>query len=255
MPTSSTASDTAGWRETRASPLPPPRSTIVDIAGCVALVTGAEASLGPSFVAALLARGAKKVYVAATDTVLLRALLKGGDRRLAPLPLDVTDPYQVGAAATVSSDVSLLINNVHEVSALRRSGAPDIDAARREMEVNYLGLLDMTTQFAPVLVGNKGVMVNILMADHGKSHAAYPSYAASQMAAKALTRSLRDRFAAQGTRVIGVLALPPPSLLRMPLWPASPERIASDTLDAVASGANADLASWADAPWPGRKAG
>lgn len=227
----------------------------MDIVGCVALVTGAEAGLGPVFAAALLARGAKKVFVAATDTVLLRALLKDGDRRLAPLPLDVTDPYQVAAAATVAGDVSLLINNAHQVSELRHPSQPDVDAARLEMEVNYLGLLDMTGRFAPILAHNSGVLVNVLMASNRMSAAHSPTYAASQMAARSLTRSVRDSFAAQGTRVIGVLALPPPSLLKAPRWPAPPSRIVGDTLDAVAAGANADLSSWTDVPWPGRKAG
>jgi hypothetical protein len=56
----------------------------MDIAGSVALVTGANGGIGRAFVAALLKRGAAKIYVAARDPDSLSDLLKGGDGRLVP---------------------------------------------------------------------------------------------------------------------------------------------------------------------------
>ncbi len=111
----------------------------MDISGSIALVTGANGGIGRAFVADLLKRGAAKVYVAARDTASLGALLKDGDRRLVPLPLDVTDPDQVAAAASVASDVTLLINNAGYAAFEGAIAATDMDDARREMEVNYFG--------------------------------------------------------------------------------------------------------------------
>ena len=71
----------------------------MDISDPVALVTGANGGIGRAFVAELLKRGAAKIYVAARDTAALRDLVRDGDGRLCPLPLDVTDPDQVVAAA------------------------------------------------------------------------------------------------------------------------------------------------------------
>jgi NAD(P)-dependent dehydrogenase (short-subunit alcohol dehydrogenase family) len=122
-------------------------SIIMNISGSIALVTGANGGIGTVFVSQLLARGAAKVYIAARDTASLRQLLASGDRRLVPLPLDVTDPDQVAAAASVANDVNLLINNAGYAAFEGAISAPGLDDARREMDVNYFGTLAMTRAF------------------------------------------------------------------------------------------------------------
>ena len=74
------------------------------IAGSTALVTGANRGLGRHFAEQLLARGAK-VYAGARnpDSVDLPGAI--------PIALDVTDPASVAAAAKLTGDVTLLINN------------------------------------------------------------------------------------------------------------------------------------------------
>jgi NAD(P)-dependent dehydrogenase (short-subunit alcohol dehydrogenase family) len=111
----------------------------MDITGSVALVTGANGGIGRAFVGELLRRGAAKVYVAARDPASPSDLVKGGDGRLVPLSLDVTDSAQVTAAATAAPDVNLLINNAGYMAFQGAIAAPDISAARREMDVNYFG--------------------------------------------------------------------------------------------------------------------
>src|ERR1700733_10459348 len=108
----------------------------MDISGSIALVTGANRGIGHAFVADLLKRGAAKIYLAARDTASLGELLKDGDRRLVPLPLDVTDPDQVAAAASVAKDVTLLINNAGYAAFEGAISADTIDRARMEMDVN-----------------------------------------------------------------------------------------------------------------------
>ena len=53
--------------------------------------------------------------------------------------------------AAQCADVSLLVNNAGVLRYSTFTGAPDLDAARQEMEVNYFGTLRMCRAFAPVL--------------------------------------------------------------------------------------------------------
>jgi NAD(P)-dependent dehydrogenase (short-subunit alcohol dehydrogenase family) len=107
-------------------------------AGSVALVTGANRGIGLAFVQELAARGARKVYA--------------GVRR----PGDVTGQALVQAAAVGCPDVNLLVSNAGLFTNQRLVLTDDPDAARREMEVNYFGVLNMTRAFAPVLGANGG---------------------------------------------------------------------------------------------------
>ena len=128
----------------------------MDISGSVALVTGANGGIGRAFVAELLKRGAAKIYVAARDPASPSDLLKGGDDRLVPLRLDVTDSAEVAAAATAAPDVTLLVNNAGYAAFQGAIAAPDISAARREMDVNYFGPLALTRAFKPALAASAG---------------------------------------------------------------------------------------------------
>jgi NAD(P)-dependent dehydrogenase (short-subunit alcohol dehydrogenase family) len=135
----------------------------MDITGSVALVTGANGGIGRAFVGALLKRGAAKIYIAARDPASLSDLLKGSDGRLVPLRLDVTDAAQVAAAATAAPDVTLLVNNAGYAAFQGAIAAPDISAARREMDVNYFGPLALTRAFKPALAASGGgAVVNML---------------------------------------------------------------------------------------------
>jgi NAD(P)-dependent dehydrogenase (short-subunit alcohol dehydrogenase family) len=57
----------------------------MDIAGSVALVTGANGGIGRAFVAELLKRGAAKIYFAARDPASLSEMLNAGDARVVVL--------------------------------------------------------------------------------------------------------------------------------------------------------------------------
>jgi NAD(P)-dependent dehydrogenase (short-subunit alcohol dehydrogenase family) len=62
----------------------------------------------------------------------------------------------VQAAAVGCLDVNLLVNNAGLFTNHRLVLTDDPDAARREMEVNYFGVLNMTRAFAPVLGADGG---------------------------------------------------------------------------------------------------
>lgn len=172
------------------------------IAGCVALVTGANRGIGKALVEALLARRAAKIYATTRDG----ASPFPGNAAVVPLALDTTRQDQVAAAAQAAADVTLLVNNagVNFNTPLLKIAATD--NARAEMEVNYFGNLAMCRAFAPVLARNGGgTIVNMLSI---LAHVNLPlmgSLCASKAAALSLTQGVRAELAAQATRVIGVL--------------------------------------------------
>ena len=128
------------------------------IAGCTALVTGANRGLGRAFVEALRGAGAAKIYAAARNIAGMAP-----DGGVVPTQLDITKAEEVTDAAAACADVDLLINNAGVARFTPALGAPSIDNARLEMETNYFGTLSMCRAFAPVLGRNGGgTLVNML---------------------------------------------------------------------------------------------
>jgi short-subunit dehydrogenase len=220
----------------------------MDISSSVALVTGANGGIGRAFVAELLKRGAAKIYAAARDTAALRDLVRDGHGRLVPLPLDVTDPDQVLAAARVASDVTLLINNAGYAAFASAIAAPDLDDAHREMDVNYFGTLALTRAFTPLLAASGGgAVLNILSMLSLVSLPMTGTYSASKAAALSLTRSIRAELGAQGTQVVGVLAVQTDTAMgaKMPEPRMTPQEVVADALDAIKAGTHDEVVAGA----------
>jgi short-subunit dehydrogenase len=218
----------------------------MNIKGSVALVTGAHGGIGRAFVAHLLKRGAAKVYITARDTASLAELLKDNDPRLVPLTLDVTSPAQIAQAAIDAPDVTLLINNAGYAAFQGAIAAPQLDDARREMEVNYFGPLALTRAFKPALTtAGGGAVVNMLSMAALVSLPVMGTYSASKAAFLSVTRSIRAEFVAQGTAVVGVLAVQTESAIgnRLPEPRMTPDEVVIDTLDAVEGGKSEEIAA------------
>ena len=180
-------------------------SNHTSVEGAVALVTGANRGIGAAFVQGLLAGGARRVYAAARDPQTLATLARR-DVRVVPVALDVTDDASVRAAAQRLADVNMVVNNAGVLHGARLIAAADLSAARREMEVNYFGLLRMCRAVAPLLAANGGgTLINVLSILSRVASPAAGSYSASKAAAFSLTQAVRAELQAQGTRVIGVL--------------------------------------------------
>ena len=158
----------------------------MDIEGSVALVTGGNRGIGEAFVRAFLQAGAARVYVGARSASSAAHLVKESGGRAVALELDVTRPEQVEAAARQCPDVSILVNNAGAFLNQRLLAAPDMDAAREEMEVNYFGLLAMSRAFAPILKANGGgAIVNVLSGGALVAMPVMGGYSPSKFAARA----------------------------------------------------------------------
>ena len=96
----------------------------------------------------------------------------------------------------------MVINNagIHQDQTL--IGAPDMSAARSEMEVNYFGVLSMCRSFAPVLAANGGgAIVNVLSVAGILAVPGMGGYSPSKFASRALTTNVRAELADQNTQV------------------------------------------------------
>jgi NAD(P)-dependent dehydrogenase (short-subunit alcohol dehydrogenase family) len=119
--------------------------------------------------------------------------------------MDVTSAADIAKAASSAGDVSLLINNAglnHNTSFMT---APDIAMAREEIEINYLSPLLVTKAFAPVLIKNKGAVLNLLTILSRVSLPFMGSYCASKAACLSLTQGLRGELMPKGVRVVAAM--------------------------------------------------
>ncbi len=172
------------------------------IEGAVALVTGANRGIGRALTEALLDRGVKKVYAAARDPETLRDLR---DERVVPVQLDVTDADEIRAAAEAATDVDLVFSNAGVQLGNGIADAAVIDQARREMEVNYFGPLQLLHHLAPALARNGGGAVVTIGSAAGLTSLPFvPTYSASKAALHSLTQAARVLLGPQGTSVFGV---------------------------------------------------
>jgi NAD(P)-dependent dehydrogenase (short-subunit alcohol dehydrogenase family) len=203
------------------------------------LVTGANRGIGLAFARELLARGARKVYAGARDPSSVE------QPGVEALRLDVTKPDEVAAAAARAGDVTLLINNAGVAEVGGFLAADSEEAARRQFEVNFYGMLRMSRAFAPVLKANGGgALLNVLSIVSWVNGGQLAAYAATKSAAWSLTNSLRHELAAQHTQVLALhMAFVDTDLARGLDGPkTSPEDIVKSALDGLEAGQDEVLA-------------
>jgi len=210
--------------------------TSYGIRGSIALVTGANRGLGQALTAALLARGVRKVYATARNP---ESLAGSGDGRVVPLRLDVTNAAEIQAVAEATSDVELVFNNAGVALGGGIMAESMLDMARREMEVNYFGPLQLLQCLAPSLAKNGGgAIVNVGSAAGLTNIPFMPTYSASKAALHSLTQAARLLFKAQGTAVFGVYAGPVDTdmVRHLTLPKSAPRDVALAVLDGIEAG-------------------
>ena len=206
----------------------------MDIAGSVALVTGANRGLGAAFCRVLLEQGASKVYAGARDPATIQ--IAG----VIPVRLDITSPADVAAASAHCSDITLLVNNAGILTGTSVLADDGLEGARREFETNVFGTLSMSRAFAPVLGDNGGgAIINVLSVLSWLSIPAGALYCASKSAAWSLTNALRLELLDQHTQVVALHVgyMDTDMAAGVDAPKASPDDVAGQALAAVEAGA------------------
>ena len=203
------------------------------IKGSVVLITGASGAIAQALISALIARGAAKIYAAARDISALAA-----SPQLVPIKMDVTSDDDVGKAAAVATDVTLLINNAGINRNTGFMAAPDLAIAREEIEANYLAPLRVVRAFAPVLIANQGAVLNMLTILARVNLPLMGSYCASKAAGLSLTQGLRAELGAKGVHVAAALpgAVDTRMTAGLPIPKMSAADAASEILDGFEAG-------------------
>lgn len=211
----------------------------MQINGCTALVTGANGGIGQYYIEALQAAGAAKIYAGARKTSALDTIVAVDPQRIIPIALDIADEQSVQAAAVACPDVTLLINNAGIGLRQGFTSAPDLSAAKAEINVNYFGTLQMCRAFAPILKAHGGgAIINMISILGRVNFPLNASYSASKAAVYLLTQGVRAELAAQGTLVIGVMpgTVDTPGSQDFPPPKVAPAEVAQAALQAVMDG-------------------
>ncbi|WP_426511741.1 SDR family NAD(P)-dependent oxidoreductase [Dactylosporangium sp. McL0621] len=120
----------------------------------VALVTGANKGIGYEIAAGLGALGFR-VGVGARDAERLAdalAKLHAAGVDAFAVPLDVTSDASVSAAAASLSRLDVLVNNAGVTGGMpQQPTLADLDAIRRAVETNVVGVVRVTNAFLPLL--------------------------------------------------------------------------------------------------------
>ena len=177
----------------------------VNAKDAVVLVTGANRGIGRAIAEEAAARGAKKVYAAARDIAGVQDLVDQHPDTVVAVQLDVTNREQIESAVGQAPDVQILINNAGVAGYSGVIYNHNEAAARKEMETNYFGPMNVSRAFAPAIVKNGGGAVAIVISVGGLSN--FPmaaTYSASKAAAHSLSQGMRGELAPQGVSVFGI---------------------------------------------------
>lgn len=183
------------------------------------LITGASTGIGRAC-ALSLDRWGYKVFAGVRRTEDEESLQQEGSEQISPLMLDITDSDQISRAVGVVTEtlgphegLCALVNNAGIVMAgpLESLPVPDL---RRQLEVNVIGHIAVTQAFLPLILKEKGRIVNV-----GSTAAFFAApflgaYAASKFAMVAVTDSMRRELWLRGIKV----SIIHPGYTETPIW-------------------------------------
>jgi all-trans-retinol dehydrogenase (NAD+) len=181
-----------------------------DLAGATVLITGGGNGLGRRLAIGAARRGARVII---WDLSAERGEAVRDDIRSHGLPaeahtVDVSDRAAVRAAAEVTGDVDVVINNAGVVSGKAILEGSD-EGIERTMAVNVLALYWVTRAFLPGMAERgKGTVVSVASAAGLVGVAKQTDYSASKWAAVGFTESLRAEMRADRTGVRTLVACP-----------------------------------------------
>ncbi len=185
------------------------------------LISGASTGIGRACALELAGRGVR-VFAGVRRAEDGEALRAAGGSHVVPLRLDVTDAATIAAAveaiaaANGERALSGLVNNAGIVVAGPLEFLP-VDALRRSLEANVVGLLALTQACLPLLRAGRGRIVNMSSISGRFASPLLGPYAASKFAVEALSDALRRELAPWGIPV----ALVEPGAVATPIWEKS----------------------------------
>ena len=165
----------------------------------VVLLTGAGGGIGTALTEALLAAGVAEIISAGRDHPPAHERVRQETVEITHLPAVQALAQRYAQRVTVAIACA-------GVNANQRLFTPGFEtAARREMEVNYFGLLNLAAAFAPTMQARgSGLFVHLLTF---LSHVNLPlmaGYCASKAAGHSFTQALRAEVGRSGVHVCGV---------------------------------------------------
>lgn len=173
-----------------------------NLAGNVAVVTGATRGIGRAVSLRLAAAGVK-VYAGARSETDLQTLEQEHDH-ITGIPLDVADPSSVTAfAESIKDDVTFLINNAG-VGVFKSIDDLTVAEWDRIFDVNVRGTFLVTQAFLAGLRQTKGHIINVTSDVSARTFANGSLYTASKYAQRAFTRALQMEVQPDGVRVTEV---------------------------------------------------
>lgn len=202
-------------------------STGTELAGRLALVTGAGRGIGEAVVASLVEQGAR---VLATDLAPegLAALADKYGEQVTARPLDVTDAAAVEAlVAEAERTLGPLDVAVNVAGILRSSDVVDLTDAdwAATFAVNTNGVFHVSRSVARRMAGRgRGSIVTVASNAAGIPRAGLAAYAASKAAAVMFTKCLGLEVASRGVRCNTVSPGSTLTDMQRALWTASTEQ-------------------------------
>lgn len=196
------------------------------------LVTDGKTPVGQALVRALVKAGADIVWVGHAEPWKKLPGFAELARlpQVTPVPLDLSDERSVNElAGEIGGKVDIVVNNAEVHRSFGIQNRRGTDAARLEMEINYLGLLRLAQAFGPALRGRAAdgpthatAWVNVLSIFALANFPAHGTFSASKAAALSLAQCLRAEMRPAGIRVVNAFPgpvddewnqnLPPPKL-------------------------------------------
>ncbi|SCW80425.1 Short-chain dehydrogenase [Sphingobium faniae] len=173
------------------------------------LITGCSTGLGREIALAVLSRGGR-VIATARDLSTLADIVAIGDGCALALPLDVTSPEHIKAAAHQGEQafgrIDVLVNNAGYglIGGVEESSDREI---RDQFEVNFFGMAAMTRAVLPGMRRRRsGYIINMSSVVGIFGAAGAPWYSASKFALEGLSEALASECRELG---IGVMVVEP----------------------------------------------
>ena len=182
-------------------------TSLFDLTGKVALVTGSSRGLGYAIADGLAAAGATIILNARNAEQLASAEkdFKAKDYTVYTSNFDVTDSATIRkAVAQVTNEVGAIDILVNNAGIQYRQPLEEFDEAqwRRVIDVNLTGVFLMTQAVAPSMIARKsGKIINIASVMSEAARRTIAAYTASKGAVKQLTKSMATEWAQHNIQV------------------------------------------------------